>query len=208
MKEIRNARSKGGGRKKKNPISTRLITICVQLLNALQAELHALCIVMRSVTEGSSSRETSGESFKVKGMQRVSATAHCDRKLLTLENTFLSAHTYTHASTCPTQLHRGCLCLKERYVNRYIKACLNWVTNSKKRDLYPACTRILLSKVTHTTIQLELLQIVLNYNNNKKIQNLLFRLLFPSPQPVNILQLLSCNHPIPSTRAGQRCQQM
>lgn len=83
------------GGEKKNPISTRLITICVQLLNALQAELHAPCIVMRSVTEGSSSRETSGESLKVKGMQRVSATAHCDRKLPTLENTSLSAHTHT-----------------------------------------------------------------------------------------------------------------
>lgn len=34
-------------KKEKNPISATLITICVQLLNALQAELHALCIVMR-----------------------------------------------------------------------------------------------------------------------------------------------------------------
>lgn len=58
---------RGGIEEKKNPISTGLITICVQLLNALQAELHALCIVMRSVTEGSGSRETSAESFKVKG---------------------------------------------------------------------------------------------------------------------------------------------
>lgn len=34
-------------KEKKNPISATPITICVQLLNALQAELHALCIVMR-----------------------------------------------------------------------------------------------------------------------------------------------------------------
>lgn len=109
LKEIPNARSikgevwrEGGGEEKKNPISTSLITICVQLLNALQAELHALCIVMRSVTEGSSSRETSGESFKVKGMRRVSATAHCGRKRLTPENKkkkkpSLSADSHAHA---------------------------------------------------------------------------------------------------------------
>lgn len=34
-------------KKRKNPISATLITICAQLLNALQAGLHALCIVMR-----------------------------------------------------------------------------------------------------------------------------------------------------------------
>lgn len=92
-------KKKEGGEEKKNPISTSLITICVQLLNALQAELHALCIVMRSVTEGSSSREMSGESFKVKGMERVSANAHCDRKRVTLgkKKTLLECkHTHTH----------------------------------------------------------------------------------------------------------------
>lgn len=35
-------------KKKKPSISATPITICVRLLNALQAELHALCIVMRS----------------------------------------------------------------------------------------------------------------------------------------------------------------
>lgn len=88
LKKIQNAQRK---RKKKNPISTTLITICVQLLNALQAELHALCIVMRSVTEGSSSRETCGESFKVKGMHHVSPL--CMRQE-TDAGKYLNTHTH------------------------------------------------------------------------------------------------------------------
>lgn len=92
-------------KKKKNPISTTLITICVQLLNALQAELHALCIVMRSVTEGSSSRETCGESFKVKGMRHVWPL--CMRQETTDAGKHLHTHTHTH--THPTKQHSGCL---------------------------------------------------------------------------------------------------
>lgn len=114
LKEIRNARSKKGGKEekkeKKNPISTSLITICVQLLNALQAELHALCIVMRSVTEGSSSRQTSGESFKVEGRRRASATAHCTLRQETTDargRKRLPTCTYTHACTEPTHPCKG-----------------------------------------------------------------------------------------------------